>query len=221
MKPIFPFWFNDNSALLYVFQKGSSGLSQLVTEVWAGTVSLFLCFIIQMFKSLQHIWSEKVMYKLKIIIKNIRPLSSLGSQQNSWSFLSSVCVSQTTAGRSTTIRQSLEYKHFSKLRSQFENMHSVWTIAALEFFPDYISAEQSESVKRRSPSAKLDSALLSIWTINSSRPRCLWKKRLIGLSDLELPGTEGRSVSDGCKIMSAIWQHNTRPWKVNSFLYKS
>lgn len=130
-----------------------------------------------MFKSLQHIWSEKVMYKLKIIIKNIRPLSSLGSQQNSWSFLSSVCVSQTTAGRSTTIRQSLEYKHFSKLRSLFENMHSVWTIAALEFFPDYISAEQSESVKRRSPSAKLDSALLSIWTINSSRPRCLWIKK--------------------------------------------
>lgn len=82
-----------------------------------------------------------------------------------------------TAGRSTTIRQSLEYKHCSKLHSQFEIVHSVWTTAALEFFPDYLSAEQSESVKRRSPPAKLDSALLSIWTINPSRPRCLQEKK--------------------------------------------
>ena len=30
------------------------------------------------------------------------------------------------------------------------------------------------------------------------------KKRLLNLSDLELPGTGGRSVSDGCKITSAV-----------------
>lgn len=48
--------------------------------------------------------------------------------------------------------------------------------------------------------AKLYSALLSIWPINPSRPRCLQeKKKLLCLCDCSVLGTGGRRVTDECK----------------------